>query len=164
MKNAIGNQENNSIPKSTGSKDCTKDSLEEEDIKEIASPGNLGSTVFKEDSSRRHANIRTIGKENKKTKLFENGFVSVRKGSKENAGNFIKPARFQFESSRHEEKPVMRCLKNANTCRKVLSESSNFLYPVVVGSTGKWCCPQKNKPDIGPPLKQLRLEQWVHRV
>ncbi|GER25720.1 SPX (SYG1/Pho81/XPR1) domain-containing protein /zinc finger (C3HC4-type RING finger) protein-related [Striga asiatica] len=157
-------KENNYIPKLAGSKDCTKDSLEEEDIKEIASPGILGSPVSKEDSSRNRANMRSTGKENKKTELFENGFVSVRKGSKENAGNLTKPARFQFESSGHEVKPVMRCQKNANTCRKVLSETTNFLSPVVVESTGKWCCPQKNKPDNGPPRKQLRLEQWVHRV
>ncbi|KAK1327050.1 hypothetical protein QJS10_CPA01g02799 [Acorus calamus] len=28
----------------------------------------------------------------------------------------------------------------------------------------KWRCPRKGKPDKGPPLKQLRLERWVHRV
>ncbi|KAL6008440.1 hypothetical protein ACLOJK_033950 [Asimina triloba] len=29
---------------------------------------------------------------------------------------------------------------------------------------GRWKCPQKGKPYIGPPLKQLRLECWVRRV
>ncbi|XP_062183795.1 uncharacterized protein LOC133887828 [Phragmites australis] len=29
---------------------------------------------------------------------------------------------------------------------------------------GKWKCPRKGNPYVGPPLKQLRLEQWVRRV
>jgi len=29
---------------------------------------------------------------------------------------------------------------------------------------GKWQCPRKSKPYVGPPMKQLRLEQWVRRV
>ncbi|KAG9452166.1 hypothetical protein H6P81_005070 [Aristolochia fimbriata] len=29
---------------------------------------------------------------------------------------------------------------------------------------GKWQCPRKKKPYEGPPLKQLRLERWVHRL
>ncbi|KAL6651292.1 hypothetical protein ACP70R_010217 [Stipagrostis hirtigluma subsp. patula] len=29
---------------------------------------------------------------------------------------------------------------------------------------GKWKCPRKGKPYVGPPMKQLRLEQWLRRV
>ncbi|CAH9080429.1 unnamed protein product [Cuscuta europaea] len=29
---------------------------------------------------------------------------------------------------------------------------------------GKWQCPRKSKPPLGPRLKQLRLEQWVWRI
>ncbi|KAK4389607.1 hypothetical protein Sango_2297700 [Sesamum angolense] len=54
--------------------------------------------------------------------------------------------------------------KDAKTSRKVLSETSNLHSPNALESTGKWCCPQKNKPSLGPPLKQLRLEQWVRRA
>ncbi|CAL5015165.1 unnamed protein product [Urochloa decumbens] len=28
----------------------------------------------------------------------------------------------------------------------------------------KWKCPRKGKPFVGRPMKQLRLEQWVHRM
>jgi hypothetical protein len=28
----------------------------------------------------------------------------------------------------------------------------------------KWKCPRKGKPYVAPPMKQLRLEQWVRRV
>ncbi|CAK7334371.1 unnamed protein product [Dovyalis caffra] len=48
--------------------------------------------------------------------------------------------------------------------RKVLSEVSNFENLDVIEVTGKWKCPQKSKPDRGPPTKQLRLERWVHRL
>lgn len=30
--------------------------------------------------------------------------------------------------------------------------------------SGKWQCPRKRKPYVGPPLKQLRLEQWINRA
>ncbi|PNT61734.1 hypothetical protein BRADI_5g19853v3 [Brachypodium distachyon] len=30
--------------------------------------------------------------------------------------------------------------------------------------SGRWKCPRRGKPYVGPPLKQLRLEQWVRRM
>ncbi|XP_074264755.1 uncharacterized protein LOC141587206 [Silene latifolia] len=48
--------------------------------------------------------------------------------------------------------------------REVFKEMTNTRYPCAQESAGKWRCPQKNKPNAGPPLKQLRLEKWVHRV
>ncbi|CAK7356304.1 unnamed protein product [Dovyalis caffra] len=43
------------------------------------------------------------------------------------------------------------------------AEVSNFEHPDVIGVTGKLKCPRKCKPNRGPPMKQLRLERWVHR-
>ncbi|KAJ8451075.1 hypothetical protein Cgig2_026884 [Carnegiea gigantea] len=48
--------------------------------------------------------------------------------------------------------------------REALKETTNFLHSCKMEVSGKWRCPQKSKPDKGPPLKQLRLEKWVHRL
>lgn len=89
--------------------------------------------------------------------MTEDGFISVRKRSRgandENAARFTNGV-----------KPMLNHEKNDGIVRKVLSEISNSHYQNIVGSTGKWSCPQKNKPELGPPLKQLRLDQWVRRV
>ncbi|KAJ4746507.1 ATP-dependent caseinolytic protease/crotonase family protein [Rhynchospora pubera] len=31
-------------------------------------------------------------------------------------------------------------------------------------SSGKWQCPRKGKPYVGPPMKQLRIGQWIRRA
>ncbi|CAL1401682.1 unnamed protein product [Linum trigynum] len=47
--------------------------------------------------------------------------------------------------------------------RKALSERSpNVVQHSEV--TGKWKCPQRSKPVMGPPLKQLGLEKWLSRL
>ncbi|KAI8546675.1 hypothetical protein RHMOL_Rhmol07G0138000 [Rhododendron molle] len=87
----------------------------------------------------------------------ENGFVSTRNERKE---------RVNHDSS------LKNCLTNGVTDslavlkRKPLSETTtnNIRHADFSEITGKWQCPQKRKPNLGPPLKQLRLEQWVHRV
>ncbi|KAG5539972.1 hypothetical protein RHGRI_020269 [Rhododendron griersonianum] len=92
-------------------------------------------------------------KENQGTTIAENGFVSTRNERRE---------RVNHDSS----------LKNGVTDslavlrRKPLSETTNnnIQHADYSEITGKWQCPQKRKPNLGPPLKQLRLEQWVHRV
>ncbi|CAD5328168.1 unnamed protein product [Arabidopsis thaliana] len=48
--------------------------------------------------------------------------------------------------------------------RRVLGEMSNQLSSVAKEIAGKWRCPQKNKRKIVPPLKQLRLDAWIHKV
>ncbi|KAL6550429.1 hypothetical protein OROMI_020917 [Orobanche minor] len=160
MENNIGCRDGKYVRKPLG----RKDSVEKEDVHETASSGALDLTVRRQDSWTRLADSRSIGKENKETELNENGFISTRNNSKENGDNSTRPVRVQFESLRQGVKPALRCPKNANMSRKVLSETSNFLSPGILESSGKWCCPQKKKPNLGPPLKQLRLEQWVRRV
>ncbi|KMT14128.1 hypothetical protein BVRB_4g079500 [Beta vulgaris subsp. vulgaris] len=48
--------------------------------------------------------------------------------------------------------------------KDILKETTNFDVSRVPEVAGKWRCPQKDKPDTGPPMKQLRLERWVHRI
>ncbi|KAK9667968.1 hypothetical protein RND81_13G024700 [Saponaria officinalis] len=48
--------------------------------------------------------------------------------------------------------------------REVFKETTNTQRSHAQEAPGKWRCPQKNKPNTGPPLKQLRLDRWVHRI
>nr|CAD1844951.1 unnamed protein product [Ananas comosus var. bracteatus] len=54
--------------------------------------------------------------------------------------------------------------------RSPLGDRTNFQIenavaaaPTVPDLSGKWRCPRKSRPYTGPPMKQLRLERWVHR-
>lgn len=95
-----------------------------------------------------------------------NGFVTTRKkrdgGTKDdNCGKKI-----QEKSSRGFEKEgsySTACKKEGDMKRKALAEVTNTEICNEMEITGKWKCPRKSKPYVGPPLKQLRLEQWVHR-
>ncbi|KAL0331565.1 UNVERIFIED_CONTAM: hypothetical protein Sangu_1702000 [Sesamum angustifolium] len=165
IENNTGSQVRKSLHKSIGTKNCVKDSLVKKELDEIQSAGALDLSEHKGDSRRRPTYERSIGKENKETNLLGNGFISTRKNSSQaNTGNVTRHVIFQTGSVRNEVKPAVILEKDAKTSRKVLSETSNLHSPNALESTGKWCCPQKNKPSLGPPLKQLRLEQWVRRA
>lgn len=123
---------------------------------------NNGKSPKKSTQRRDYGEIRKPAcginnKENQGTTIAENGFVSTRNERKE---------RVNHDSS------LKNCLTNGVTDslavvkRKPLSETTNNNIRRTDYSeiTGKWQCPQKRKPNLGPPLKQLRLEQWVHRV
>ncbi|KAL0313079.1 UNVERIFIED_CONTAM: hypothetical protein Sradi_5707200 [Sesamum radiatum] len=160
-----GSQVGKSLHKSIGTKNCVKDSLVKKELDEIVSAGALDLSEPKGDSWRRPTYKRSIGKENKETNLLGNGFISTRKNSSQaNTGNVMRHVLVQTGSLRNEVKPAVILEKDGKMSRKVLFETSNLHSPNVLESTGKWCCPQKNKPSLGPPLKQLRLEQWVRRV
>ncbi|GJY01543.1 hypothetical protein Tco_0359695, partial [Tanacetum coccineum] len=42
--------------------------------------------------------------------------------------------------------------------RKTLTDVTNINVERLPSVTGKWKCPRKSKPDNGPPLKQLDLD------
>nr|XP_019705231.1 uncharacterized protein LOC105043878 isoform X2 [Elaeis guineensis] len=51
--------------------------------------------------------------------------------------------------------------------RNPLADKTNFQAGIVAMAPelpGKWRCPRRSKPYMGPQLKQLRLERWVHRA
>ncbi|KAK2648945.1 hypothetical protein Ddye_016434 [Dipteronia dyeriana] len=103
-------------------------------------------------------------KENENT---ENGFVAIRK-----------KGCVRTEKEDLEGRPqgiLLGCTRNFGTVcgageedvtvnRMVLTETTNVQLSEAIGVTGKWRCPQKSKPNRGPPLKQLRLERWIHKV
>ncbi|KAL5723967.1 hypothetical protein ACHQM5_007294 [Ranunculus cassubicifolius] len=90
-----------------------------------------------------------------------NGFISTKKNKY--SVEIIRKGLKKFQENREVKFP----LKETSVVldRKPLRETTNLQYEVVVPeTTGKWRCPQRSKPDLGPPLKQLRLERWVRRV
>ncbi|KAF5186641.1 Choline transporter-like protein [Thalictrum thalictroides] len=95
-----------------------------------------------------------------------NGFISTKKRTNENARKFFKD--FQENHTRCVKAPRLNLpLNEVHTGieRSPLYDRTNVSYKMTVPeNTGKWRCPQKGKPDLGPPLKQLRLTQWVRRV
>ncbi|KAI3675123.1 hypothetical protein L1987_84707 [Smallanthus sonchifolius] len=87
-----------------------------------------------------------------------NGFVSI-KSKKENREkskqvNGVDKKRCVVSSVNKMKKSNERVTLGDVT--NILEEHSSV--------TGKWKCPRKRKPDIGPPLKQLRLGEWFHHV
>ncbi|KAK8957197.1 hypothetical protein KSP39_PZI001182 [Platanthera zijinensis] len=51
--------------------------------------------------------------------------------------------------------------------RRALTDQTNVLFAEEANAaeeSGKWKCPRKSKPYVGPPFKQLRLERWMRQV
>ncbi|KAK1274222.1 hypothetical protein QJS04_geneDACA012513 [Acorus gramineus] len=94
--------------------------------------------------------------------VSSNGFVRTKKRKENlnhNSGNS------GFKSIPILDLPSLKW-NPSEAVRSVLSEKTNILAEQEAETKipSKWRCPRKGKPDKGPPLKQLRLEQWVHRV
>ncbi|KAL2348191.1 hypothetical protein Fmac_002191 [Flemingia macrophylla] len=95
------------------------------------------------------------------------GFVTTRKNSStcsNDENSWKKPEKIILKCSTSVGKSSITCEKDGVTKRKALAEATNLEQYNVVGITGKWQCPQKRKPDVGPAMKQLRLERWVRRI
>ncbi|XP_020875275.1 uncharacterized protein LOC9306203 isoform X1 [Arabidopsis lyrata subsp. lyrata] len=110
-------------------------------------------------------------KENVNGQSSETGFVTMKKAR-------FREARDQCSLKKPNRVVLMKCssskeLKNIageedkeerNKKRKILEEMSNHQSSGAEEMAGKWRCPQKNKRNIVPPLKQLRLDAWIHKV
>ncbi|KAE8678627.1 DNA-binding protein RAV1, putative isoform 1 [Hibiscus syriacus] len=104
---------------------------------------------------------KVAGKDN-----AENGFITTRKNKFERTND--------ENSQRGAGGILLQCSRktgdgekgNGVMKRKVLAETTNGRQceAMAMEITGKWRCPQKSKTLRGPPLKQLRLERWDHRV
>ncbi|XVF52548.1 hypothetical protein PTKIN_Ptkin05aG0027300 [Pterospermum kingtungense] len=104
----------------------------------------------------------------------ENGFITTRKNNltRANGENSVRgPSNillqcYRIKGSNNTTTTATDSGKDGVVKRKVLAETTNVNVEQCEAKeiTGKWRCPQKSKPPRGPPLKQLRLEQWVHRV
>ncbi|XP_020979187.1 uncharacterized protein LOC107640001 [Arachis ipaensis] len=111
---------------------------------------------------------RSSGTSSTCTRNKENdGFISTRKDkcAKPNGENsWKKPEIVSLQCSTKTGTVPLACEKQAVKKRKALIDVTNVQQSNVIEITGKWKCPQKGKPYVGPALKQLRLEKWVHRV
>ncbi|KAL1194636.1 hypothetical protein V5N11_031457 [Cardamine amara subsp. amara] len=116
-------------------------------------------------------NQESDDKENTHGQSTETGFVTMKKArfreagdrcsmKKPNTGVLVECSRSQeLKKIAGEEDKEERKKK-----RKVLEEMSNHQFSGAEEIIGKWRCPQKNKGNIVPPLKQLRLDAWIHKV
>ncbi|KAK4262557.1 hypothetical protein QN277_028105 [Acacia crassicarpa] len=154
-------------------RNCTRppDSANKTDMKETTSKamiqnenrGSSATTPAKVFSEWKTTRLRE--KENIDM-MSMNDFVTARKnrngGTKdENCGN-----KTQEKSSpglKNGGRDSKACKKEGDMKRKALAEVTNIERCDAMEITGKWKCPRKGKPYVGPPLKQLRLEQWVHK-
>lgn len=118
-------------------------------------------------------NLESTGQESD-DKENETGFVTMKKARFREAINrcsMTKPNRGLLVecSSSKELKKIAREKgeeeeEERKKKRRVLGEMSNHQVPGAEEIAGKWRCPQKNKGKSGPPLKQLRLDAWIHKV
>ena len=156
MEKNIGSQDERSVRWPSKGTVHVNDSQGNKDINKIVSPRTI-DRIVPGDCRGSQAGRRSTGKENKVTELQERGFISVRKRNRQENAENVARLRVKVE-------PSINVEKDDSIVRKVLSEISNFHSGNAVATTGKWCCPKRNKPDLGPPLKQLRLNQWFRRV
>ncbi|XP_010258769.1 PREDICTED: uncharacterized protein LOC104598419 [Nelumbo nucifera] len=118
-------------------------------------------------ASTKESNPTSSDKENQGTYIANDGFISTRKNrsTRQIDGNSMKRKQeVNVECSRTVSMASPVGGDHSEAGRKPLSERTNFQSEAVTGIVGKWRCPQERKSNLGPPLKQLRLEQWVHRV
>lgn len=99
--------------------------------------------------------------ENNGKEISKDGFITTRKGrfTMANEENLLEVPK------QNKRGTISLAGGNGSVVeRKALADRTNFHLAGVMETTGKWQCPQKRKPNLGPPLKQLRLERWVQRL
>ncbi|KAL8101860.1 uncharacterized protein LOC141683863 [Apium graveolens] len=120
-------------------------------------------------SSRRSSSRTQMSddKENDKNDCAETGFISAKKnrGLRENDGNpLIRPHVACSKPLTNGVQVLSDGNKAESLNRRALMDTTNTQPSDVLGVAGKWRCPQKSKPKLGPPMKQLGLERWVRRL
>ncbi|XP_038905454.1 uncharacterized protein LOC120091478 isoform X1 [Benincasa hispida] len=128
-----------------------------------SSAGNDVPSVFTNEQSVREPIDLSHNKENKENKANKEkgisyvGFITANKRGFSEA-SCKKSVKMQENYNDKEAGSAFACLR-----RKALSDKTNSEQSNIIEIIGKWSCPQKSKPNLGPPLKQLRLERWVHK-
>ncbi|KAK7252698.1 hypothetical protein RIF29_36836 [Crotalaria pallida] len=133
---------------------------EEEKSKAKVQHDKLDMSADLAKSSSERISTCTSNKEN-------DGFVTTRKnGSTRASGesSWKKPEEMLFQCSTNAGTVPLACDRNMVMKRKALTETTNLKQSNGIEITGKWKCPRKGKPNLGPPMKQVRLDRWVHRV
>ncbi|GFZ01980.1 hypothetical protein Acr_15g0005890 [Actinidia rufa] len=124
------------------------------------------STDRRDSAEVRKPTCGSNGKESDRKIFPENGFISTRsdRSARPNDGSSLKRSGEGHFGGLRNRVTDSSVVGKEGILRKPFLETTNFRHNESLEITGKWKCPQKSKPNLGPPLKQLRLEQWVHRV
>lgn len=117
-------------------------------------------------------NQESDDKENVDGKSTETGFITMKKArfrESRDQSSMKKPIRGVLgECLRSKELKKMATEEDEERKKKkkrrVLGGMWNHQLSGGEETAGKWSCPQKKKGKSGPPLKQLRLDAWVHKV
>ncbi|KAF2588224.1 hypothetical protein F2Q70_00039552 [Brassica cretica] len=122
-------------------------------------------------------NQESDDKENVDGKSTETGFITMKKArfrESRDQSSMKKPIRGVLgECLRSKELKKMATEEDEERKKKkkkkkkkirVLGEMWNHQLSGGEETAGKWSCPQKKKGKSGPPLKQLRLDAWMHKV
>lgn len=129
---------------------------------DVQSKNRMEMSLLSQKLSKRKA-AEIFDKENHINDLGENGFISTRKSRNSQVQNRSPlPSPAAVQSPLSGVTIASNCRKHGLT-RDALTETTN-LHPSALETPGKWRCPQRTKPNLGPPLKQLRLEKWVRRA
>lgn len=153
-------------------KGCTRppDWVHKNDIKEARSEAmiqheNRGNSTSSANRFSERNSTCLRGKENGDV-MSMNGFVTTRKSGHNGAKDencWKRTQEMLLQDSAGRGTISLSCKKQGDAKRKALEEVTNIQKCNGMEVTGKWLCPQKGKPKVGPVLKQLRLERWVHR-
>lgn len=121
-----------------------------------------------------HGNPAMNDKEQEET-VAADGFVAIkRKDKPEQTFNTNKipkpPTRREKSATLQENRGIVeqKVIVQERSIRSPLADMTNVSEvadaPTATEIRGKWKCPRKGKPYVGPPLKQLRLGQWLRRL
>ncbi|KAK9056829.1 hypothetical protein SSX86_024193 [Deinandra increscens subsp. villosa] len=105
------------------------------------------------------ANVNSFEKESRKLEEAGDGFVSLKSKKR----NDEKSKQVNGVDQKRCVATSVDKMKKKSDERVTLGDVTNILGEHS-SVTGKWKCPRKRKPDVGPPLKQLRLGQWFNHV
>jgi hypothetical protein len=127
----------------------------------------IGSAVTEKGFSGDETNRDNPTLNHKKTEgtVAADGFIAIRT----KVNKTPKPSRTRQTAHLQENRGILET-PNAlarDRTRSPLSERTNISEVARAPGpeiSGKWKCPRKGKPYVAPPMKQLRLEQWMRRV
>lgn len=124
--------------------------------------------------ARPEENMESVNQESddKENVDAETGFITMKKArfrESRDQSSMKKPIRGVLgECSRSKELKKMATEEDEERKKKkkrrVLGGMWNHQLSGGEETAGKWSCPQKKKGKSGPPLKQLRLDAWMHKV
>ncbi|KAL9663437.1 hypothetical protein QQ045_018823 [Rhodiola kirilowii] len=107
-------------------------------------------------------------KENEQPDSTKNGFIST-KQTRKKIPNYANSTSLQKQhrvlaDNLSITKSVQGSIITSTSKKMALPNVTNMQHSAELETSGKWKCPQRSKANLGPPLKQLRLEQWVTRA